>query len=180
MAYNQAGRELKLQLQELEELRLEAYENSQIYKEKIKHFHDSRILRKEFTVGQKVLLFNSWLKLVVGKLRSRWDRPFVVTDTFPYGVVEVRDTTSNHTFKVNGHQLKPYHEGPNLSSTLGEVDIITVVEPVIPDDPPEESHVASQIGIGSLNLKPRPSQEPSWARRLCMADSRKRNCPDIS
>ncbi|RDX69657.1 hypothetical protein CR513_51198, partial [Mucuna pruriens] len=51
--------------------------------------------------------------------------------------LEVRDIASNHTFKVNGQQLKPYHEGPNLSSTLGEMDIITMVEPVIPDDPPE-------------------------------------------
>ncbi|RDX99889.1 putative protein K02A2.6, partial [Mucuna pruriens] len=118
--------------------RLEAYEYSRIYKEKVKHFHDSRILRKEFIVGQKVLLFNSWLKLIVGKLRSRWDEPFVVTDIFPYGAVEVRDTTSNCTFKVNDHQLKPYHESLNLSSTLGEVDIITVVESVISDDLPEE------------------------------------------
>ncbi|RDY04280.1 hypothetical protein CR513_11998, partial [Mucuna pruriens] len=138
MAYDQAGHERKLHLQELEELRLEAYENSRIYKEKVKHFHDNRILRKEFKVGQKVLLFRSKLRLIVGKLRSRWDEPFVVTNVFPYGVVEVRDAAGNHTFKVNGHQLKPYHEGPNLSSTMGEVEIVTLVESVIPEDPPEE------------------------------------------
>ncbi|RDY11978.1 pol, partial [Mucuna pruriens] len=40
MAYNQAGKERKLQLQELEELHLKAYENSQIYKQKVKQFHD--------------------------------------------------------------------------------------------------------------------------------------------
>ncbi|RDY06068.1 Pol polyprotein, partial [Mucuna pruriens] len=119
MAYGQVGRERKLQLQELEELHLEAYENSQIYKEKVKHFHDSRILRKEFKVGQKVLLFCSRLRLIVGKLRSR-------------------DVASNCTFKVNGHQLKPYHEGPNLNSTMGEVEVITLVEPVILEDLPEE------------------------------------------
>ncbi|RDY12864.1 hypothetical protein CR513_02291, partial [Mucuna pruriens] len=87
-------------LPELEELRLEAYENSEIYKE------------KEFKVDQKVLLFNSQLKLIVVKLCSRWDGPFVVTNVFPYSVVEVRDTTNNNTFKVNGYHLKPYHEGP--------------------------------------------------------------------
>ncbi|RDY07232.1 hypothetical protein CR513_08683, partial [Mucuna pruriens] len=103
---------------ELEELRLEAYENSQIYKEKVKHFHDSRILRKEFSVGQKVLLFNSKLKLIIGKLRSKWDRSFVETNIFPYGVVKVRDEANNNTSKVNGNQLK--HEGSNLNSTMGE------------------------------------------------------------
>ncbi|RDX76485.1 hypothetical protein CR513_43513, partial [Mucuna pruriens] len=50
MAYDQAGKERKLQLQELEELCLEAYENSQIYKQKVKQFHDQQILRKEFQV----------------------------------------------------------------------------------------------------------------------------------
>ncbi|RDX75619.1 hypothetical protein CR513_44482, partial [Mucuna pruriens] len=103
-------------LHELEELRLEAYENSRIYKEKGKHFHDSRILRKEFKVGQKVLLFCSRFSLIVGKLHSRWDGPFVITNIFSYGAVEVRDEANDRTFKVNGHQLKPYHEGPNLSS----------------------------------------------------------------
>ncbi|RDX62793.1 hypothetical protein CR513_58835, partial [Mucuna pruriens] len=72
------------------------------------------ILRNEFKVGQKVLLFNSRLKLITGKLRSKWDGPFVVTNIFPYGVVEVRDEANNNTFKVNIHQLKPYHEGSNL------------------------------------------------------------------
>ncbi|RDY02589.1 hypothetical protein CR513_13931, partial [Mucuna pruriens] len=105
---------------------------SQIFsvtKEKVKHFHDSRILRKEFRVSQKVLLFHSRLRLIAGKLCSRWDGPFVVTNIFPYGTVEVRDEANKCTFKVNGHQLKPYHEGLNLSSTEGKVEIITLIEP---------------------------------------------------
>ncbi|RDX72401.1 hypothetical protein CR513_48117, partial [Mucuna pruriens] len=85
----------------------------------VKHFHDSRILRKEFKVDQK-------------------DGPFVVTNVFPYGIVELRDEANNNTFKVNGHQLKPYHEDSNLSSPLGKVEIITLIELVIPEDPPKE------------------------------------------
>ncbi|RDY07073.1 pol, partial [Mucuna pruriens] len=131
MVYDKAGQERKLQLQELEELRLEAYENSWIYKEKVKHFHDSRILRKEFKVGQKLLLFYSKLKHITDKLRSKWDRPFVVTNMFPYGVVEVRDEANNRTFK-------PYCEGPNLSSNVGEVEIVELIELVIPENLPEE------------------------------------------
>ncbi|RDY04000.1 hypothetical protein CR513_12338, partial [Mucuna pruriens] len=99
MAYDQAGKERKLQLQELEELCLEACENSQIYKQKVKQFNDHKILRKEFKVGQKVLLFNSRFKLITSKLCSRWD-------------VELRDGASNKIFQVNGHQLKHFPEGP--------------------------------------------------------------------
>ena len=56
VAFDEVGVERKLQLQELEEIYLEAYENSKIYKEKVKRFHDSRILRKEFHIGQKSAL----------------------------------------------------------------------------------------------------------------------------
>ncbi|RDY07700.1 hypothetical protein CR513_08146, partial [Mucuna pruriens] len=47
---DQAGKERKLQLQELEELCLKAYENSRIYKQKVKQFCDRQILRKEYLV----------------------------------------------------------------------------------------------------------------------------------
>ncbi|XP_027364369.1 uncharacterized protein LOC113871468 [Abrus precatorius] len=80
--YDSAGEQRKLQLQELEELHLEAYENSRIYKEKTKQYHDKKISSKEFYVGQKVLLFNSRLKLMPGKLKSRWLGPFTITKIF--------------------------------------------------------------------------------------------------
>ena len=86
----QAGQERKFQLQELEEIRREAYENSRIYKEKTKAFHDKMVARKEFQVGQKVLLYNSRLRLMLSKLRSRWMVPFIVTNVFPFGVVEIK------------------------------------------------------------------------------------------
>jgi len=68
MDLDQSKAERKLQLQELEELRFDAYESSHIYKEKTKAFHDQRILHREFATAQKVLLFNSRLKLMPGKL----------------------------------------------------------------------------------------------------------------
>ena len=58
-----------LQLSELDEFRNEAYENARIYKEKTKAWHDKHIARKEFEVGQQVLLFDSRLKLFPGKLK---------------------------------------------------------------------------------------------------------------
>ncbi|KAL0448653.1 UNVERIFIED_CONTAM: hypothetical protein Slati_1421700 [Sesamum latifolium] len=108
--------ERKLQLQELEELRLDAYENTRIYKEKTKAFHDSFILRKQFDVGQKVLLYNSRLKLMPGKLRSRWIGPFEVSHIFPYGAVEIKSFDTGKTFKVNGHRLKPFMSGDTVEN----------------------------------------------------------------
>jgi len=51
-----------MQLSELEEWRENAYHNAKIYKERVKRWHDKRI-KKEFTIGGKVLLFNSRVKL---------------------------------------------------------------------------------------------------------------------
>ena len=58
-------------MNELEELRNEAYDNARIYKDKTRKWHDQKILRKEFKVGELVLLYNSRLKLFPGKLKSR-------------------------------------------------------------------------------------------------------------
>ncbi|CAN6542428.1 unnamed protein product [Malus baccata var. baccata] len=66
-----------------------AYENARIYKEKTKAFHDKMIRAKTFSIGQKVLLFNSRLRL------------------FP---VQIKSSRTQQEFKVNGHRLKPYYE----------------------------------------------------------------------
>ncbi|CAL8997671.1 unnamed protein product, partial [Prunus brigantina] len=66
-----AGDKRKLQLNELEELRYDAYENAKLYKERTKAYHDKQLVRKEFHVGQKVLIYNSKLRLFPGKLKSR-------------------------------------------------------------------------------------------------------------
>ncbi|XP_025678351.1 uncharacterized protein [Arachis hypogaea] len=104
--------ERKLQLDELKCLRLEAYENAQFYKEKTKAFHDQNIRRKNFKISDEVLVYNSRLRSMPGKLRSRWDGPFRVVDVKPYGVVEVIHPTHGVKFKVNGHRVKLYHAQP--------------------------------------------------------------------
>ncbi|XP_062103758.1 uncharacterized protein LOC133814866 [Humulus lupulus] len=84
-----AGRNRLLELNELDEFRNEAYENAKIYKENSKAFHDKRIIRKDFQPGDKVLLFNSRLKIFQGKLKSRWSKPFTVVVSLPYGAVQI-------------------------------------------------------------------------------------------
>ncbi|XP_010485112.1 PREDICTED: uncharacterized protein LOC104763437 [Camelina sativa] len=96
-----------MQLHELEEIRHLAYENSKLYKERTKAYHDKRILTRTFAPNDQVLLFNSRLKLFPGKLRSRWSGPFTIKEIRPYGAVVLLDTKGGE-FVVNGQRLKPY------------------------------------------------------------------------
>nr|GEW49375.1 reverse transcriptase domain-containing protein [Tanacetum cinerariifolium] len=105
-----AGDHRKVQLNQLNELRDQAYENSLIFKEKIKRIHDSKIKDRVFNVGDRVLLFNSRLKIFSGKLKTHWTRPFTITQVFPYGTVELSQIDGPN-FKVNGHRLKHYFGG---------------------------------------------------------------------
>ncbi|RDX94124.1 Gag-Pol polyprotein, partial [Mucuna pruriens] len=96
LAYDQARKQRKFQLQELDEHCLETYENSRIYKQK------ERVpSRLESTPVQFTF-----------KAHCRWDGPFVITNAFPYGAVKLRDERTNNTFQVNGHQIKLFCEGP--------------------------------------------------------------------
>ena len=107
---DEAGIHRKLQLNELEEIRNESSENARIYKEKTKVFHDKMIRGKTFSKGQKMLLFNSRLRLFPSKLHSKWIGPFVITNVFPHGAVQIQSLRNGQEFKVNGHRLKPYYE----------------------------------------------------------------------
>ncbi|GJY14210.1 putative reverse transcriptase domain-containing protein [Tanacetum coccineum] len=105
-----AGDHRKLQLNELNELRDQAYENSLIYKERTKKLHDSKIKNRIFNVGDQVLLFNSRLKIFSGKLKTRWSGPFTITEVFPYGTAKLSHNDGSN-FKVNCHRLKHYFGG---------------------------------------------------------------------
>ncbi|GJX09701.1 reverse transcriptase domain-containing protein [Tanacetum coccineum] len=106
-----AGDHRKLQLNELNELRDQAYENSLIYKERTKKLHDSKIKNRIFNVGDRVLLFNSRLKIFSRKLKTRWSGPFTITKVFPYGTIELSQIPMDANFKVNGHRVKHYFGG---------------------------------------------------------------------
>nr|GEY46581.1 reverse transcriptase domain-containing protein [Tanacetum cinerariifolium] len=105
-----AGDHRKLQLNELNELHDQAYENSLIYKERTKKLHDDKIKNRIFNVGDQVLLFNSRLKIFSGKLKSRWSGPFTISEIYPYGTAKLIHPDGCN-FKVNCHRLKHYHGG---------------------------------------------------------------------
>ena len=99
-----------LQMNELEELRNEAYDNARIYKDKTKKWHDQRILSREFKTGESILLYNLRVRLFPGKLKSRWSGSYIVVAATPFGAVTLK-SNSGIEFKVNGQRLKHYLEG---------------------------------------------------------------------
>nr|GEV83120.1 reverse transcriptase domain-containing protein [Tanacetum cinerariifolium] len=109
----------KVQINELNKLRDQAYENSLIYKKKTKMLHDSKIKNRVFNIGDRVLLFNSRLKIFSGKLKSRRSGPFTISQVYPYGIVELSQPDEPN-FKVNGYRLKHYF-GEDVPNILGNV-----------------------------------------------------------
>jgi len=58
-----------------------------------------------------------------GKLRSKWEGPFIVIKVFTYGVVEIKGKSPKRTFKVNGHRLRIFNENQDmLNKTMDEMN----------------------------------------------------------
>ncbi|XP_023759987.1 uncharacterized protein LOC111908384 [Lactuca sativa] len=90
MKIDEASVHRKLEIQELEEIRNEAFGSSRIYKDKTKAFHDKYLSRKTFEIIQKVLLYDSRLK---------------------WFSVEIKSKKTGKVFKVNSQKLKVFYEG---------------------------------------------------------------------
>ena len=82
-------------------------------------------MRKTFDAGKKVLLYNSRLHLVPGKLRSRWSGPFIVKHVYLYGAFDIENPKNDDVLKVNGHRLKVYFDNFSV-----ENDSIELSDPV--------------------------------------------------
>ncbi|WKA02038.1 hypothetical protein VitviT2T_020278 [Vitis vinifera] len=119
-----AGEKRFLDLNEMEELRNNAYINSKVAKQRMKKWHDQLISNKKFQEGQRVLLYDTRLHIFPGKLKSRWIGPFIIHRVWSNGVVELLNSNGKDSFKVNGYRLKPFME-PFKS----EKEAINLLEP---------------------------------------------------
>ncbi|GKB73238.1 reverse transcriptase domain-containing protein [Tanacetum coccineum] len=95
---------------ELNELHDQAYEKFFDCITRRRRTFTPKIKNRIFNVGDRVLLFNSRLKIFSGKLKTRWSGPFTITKVFPYGTIELSQPDGPN-FKVNGHRVKHYFGG---------------------------------------------------------------------
>nr|GEX03623.1 reverse transcriptase domain-containing protein [Tanacetum cinerariifolium] len=149
-------------MNELNELRNQAYENSLIFKEKTKKIHDFKIKNPIFNVGDRVLLFNSRLKIFSGKLKTRLTGPFTVAQVFPYGTVELSQT-DRPNFKSDGFPLVAAISSWIEEKTIPLCDIISQLPPsiiiitsplVLSIEDPKDSLI-----MGNENLSTIPEKE---------------------
>jgi hypothetical protein len=121
-----AGKKRLLDLSSLDEWRNEAYENVRLFKEKVKQWHDKRILKREFHVGEKILLYRSRLRFFAGKLLSKWEGPYVIVEVYRSGAINIALLKDDTTQVVNGQRLKYYIAGDSYNE---DVDVIQMVSP---------------------------------------------------
>nr|GEU93000.1 hypothetical protein [Tanacetum cinerariifolium] len=100
---------------------------------RLQRLHDSKIKDRVFNVDDRVLLFNSILKIFSGKLKTCWSGPFTITHVFPYGTVELSQT-DRPNFKNVADLKKPLkirrHEIKKIISLACEVvDIVLILTP---------------------------------------------------
>jgi hypothetical protein len=115
-----AGKKRLLDLSSLDEWRNEAYENARLFKEKVK------LLKREFHVGEEVLLYRSRLRFFACKLLSKWEGPYIIEEVYHSGAIKIASLKDNTKQVVNGQRLKHYISGDSYNE---DVDVIQMVTP---------------------------------------------------
>nr|CAN64984.1 hypothetical protein VITISV_037987 [Vitis vinifera] len=107
-----AGEKRFLDLNEMEELRNDAYINYKVAKQRMKKWHDQLISNKELRKGQRVLLYDSRLHIFPGKLKSRWIGPFTIhhSPTFLSSKQsEIEESSLESMAKMSGQGIRTHH-----------------------------------------------------------------------
>ena len=103
----EAQKQRVAQLNELDEIRQEAFQRTDLVQQQRATWHDKFIKRKEFALGDWALLFDSTFKNFQGKLTTRWLGPYEVVSVSGNGAVKIKTIDDqNISFLVNGHRLK--------------------------------------------------------------------------
>eukprot|EP00253_Pinus_taeda_P012737 PITA_12737 len=104
-----AQEERLLQLNELDEHRMQALLHTEVVQLQRKIWHDKNIKEKKFQEGDWALLYDSRYKDFKGKLRTRWLGPYTVEKCNDNVSVLIRTINDEAIpMLVNGHRLKLY------------------------------------------------------------------------
>ncbi|KAL6314236.1 hypothetical protein AAG906_012593 [Vitis piasezkii] len=117
------GEKRYLDLNEMEELRNDAYINSKVAKQTMKKWHDQLISNKEFREGQRVSCMTQD-SIYFWEAQVKVDRLFIIHQVYSNGVVELLNSNGKDSFRVNGYRLKPFMKPLKL-----EKEEINLLEP---------------------------------------------------
>ena len=74
----------------------------QNYSKKVKIWHDKRTQKREFKVGEYILLYNSRFRFFAGKLLSKWEGPYVIEEVYRSGAIKINNAEGTNPKIVNG------------------------------------------------------------------------------
>ena len=108
--------------------KIQAYENAKLFKEKVKRWHDKRIQKLEFNVGDHVLLYNSRFRFFAGKIPSQWEGLYTIEEVYRSGAIKINNAEGKNPKVVNGQRIKHY-----ISSNPINVET-NIIETVTPEE----------------------------------------------
>ena len=125
-----AGEKRLMNLTSLDEWRSEAYESAKMFKEKVNKWHDKRILKREFNVGNKFLFFRSCFRFSPGKLLSRWEGHFHIEEVYRSGAIKINNFEGTKPQVVSGQRHKHYMVGDHVNVDVDLIHTTTLEEHV--------------------------------------------------
>ena len=99
-----------------------------MFKEKGKRWHDKRIQKREFKVGDHVLLYNSRLRFFAGKFLSKWEGPYIIEEVYRSGAIKINNSEGTNPRVVNGQRIKHYISGTPINVETNIIEIMTPEE----------------------------------------------------
>ena len=123
-----AGERRLFDISSLDEWRIQDYENAKLFKEKVKRWHDKRIQKREFKVGEYVLLYNSRFRFFAGKLLSKWEGPYVIQEVYRSGGIKINNSEGTNPKVVNGQRIKTYILGRPINAECNIIQTMTPEE----------------------------------------------------
>ena len=123
-----AGEKRLFDISSLDERRTQAYENANLFTEKVKIWHDKRIQKREFNVGDYAFLYNSRLRSFAGKLLSKWEGPYVIEEVYHSGAIKINNFEGTNPKVVNGQRVKHYISGNPINVETNVIETVTPEE----------------------------------------------------
>ena len=87
-----------------------------------------RIQKREFNVGDHVLLYNSRLRILAGKLLSKWEGPYIIEEVYRSGAIKINNAKGTNPKVVNSQRIKHYISGTPKNVETNIINTVTLEE----------------------------------------------------